>query len=170
MNAAELTALTTRVKAITRPEPALLWLYAISALPMLCAWPIAMVPLYFRYHTLWYRFGDEGLAIDLLCKNPNVSKTFSFEMTCLYIGFAEIESPFVQVIFSDGLFDVSISFSKEDLTSKVGGRFVELMRGANKATESFCVREVVCGYEPASDYETRFFTNDVIGPILDKGS
>lgn len=107
---------------------------------------------------------------DLLCKNPNVSKTFSFEMTCLYIGFAEIESPFVQVIFSDGLFDVSISFSKEDLTSKVGGRFVELMRGANKATESFCVREVVCGYEPASDYETRFFTNDVIGPILDKGS
>jgi putative membrane protein len=63
MNAAELTALTTRVKAITRPEPALLWLYAISALPMLCAWPIAMVPLYFRYHTLWYRFGDEGLAM-----------------------------------------------------------------------------------------------------------
>lgn len=63
MTPTELAALTTRVKAITRPEPALLWLYAISALPMLCGWPVAMVPLSFRYHTLWYRFGDEGLAM-----------------------------------------------------------------------------------------------------------
>lgn len=63
MDAAALATLTARVKAITRPERALLWLYALSALPMLCAWPIAMVPLYFRYHTLWYRFGDDGLAM-----------------------------------------------------------------------------------------------------------
>lgn len=63
MDATALATLTARVKAITRPERALLWLYALSALPMLCAWPIAMVPLYFRYHTLWYRFGDDGLAM-----------------------------------------------------------------------------------------------------------
>jgi uncharacterized protein len=62
MNANELAALTTRVKAITRPEKNLLWLYALSAIPTFCAWPIAMVPLYFRYHTLWYRFDDEGLS------------------------------------------------------------------------------------------------------------
>jgi putative membrane protein len=62
MTPAELSALTTRVKAVTRPERALLALYALSALPMLCGWPVAMVPLYFRYHTLWYRFGDEGIA------------------------------------------------------------------------------------------------------------
>lgn len=62
MTPVELSALTTRVKAVTRPERALLALYALSALPMLCGWPIAMVPLYFRYHTLWYRFGDEGIA------------------------------------------------------------------------------------------------------------
>lgn len=62
MNATELATLSTRVQAITRPERALLWLYALSALPMFCAWPIAMVPLYFRYHTLWYRFTDEGIA------------------------------------------------------------------------------------------------------------
>lgn len=58
----DLAALTTRVKAITRPERSLLWLYAVSALPSFCAWPIVMVPLFFRYHTLWYRFGDDGLA------------------------------------------------------------------------------------------------------------
>lgn len=63
MTPSELSALTVRVKAVTRPERALLWLYALSAIPTLCAWPIAMVPLYFRYHTLWYRFGDEGIAM-----------------------------------------------------------------------------------------------------------
>ncbi len=63
MTPVELSALTTRVKAVTRPERALLALYALSAIPMLCGWPVAMVPLYFRYHTLWYRFGDEGIAM-----------------------------------------------------------------------------------------------------------
>ncbi len=62
MTPVELSALTTRVKAVTRPERALLALYALSAIPMLCGWPIAMVPLFFRYHTLWYRFGDDGIA------------------------------------------------------------------------------------------------------------
>jgi uncharacterized protein len=62
MTPVELSVLSARVKAVTRPEPALLALYALSATPMLCGWPLAMVPLYFRYHTLWYRFGDEGIA------------------------------------------------------------------------------------------------------------
>jgi putative membrane protein len=65
MTSDELQALTQRVKAITRPEKGLLVLYALSALASLCAWPIVMVPLYFRYHTLWYRFTDEGLATGL---------------------------------------------------------------------------------------------------------
>lgn len=62
MRSEELAALTAKVKAITRPEKALLVLYALAAIPSFIAWPIVMVPLFFRYHTLWYRFGDEGLA------------------------------------------------------------------------------------------------------------
>ncbi len=62
MRSEELATLTAQVKAITRPEKALLILYALAAIPTACAWPIAMIPLYFRYHTLWYRFTDEGLA------------------------------------------------------------------------------------------------------------
>lgn len=62
MTSDELQALTQRVKAVTRPEKGLLLLYAVSALPAFCLWPIVMVPLYFRYHTLWYRFTDEGVA------------------------------------------------------------------------------------------------------------
>lgn len=55
--------LEKNVHAITRPEPALMWLYLISSLPLLCAAPIALIPLYFRYHTLWYRFDATGVSM-----------------------------------------------------------------------------------------------------------
>jgi uncharacterized membrane protein YdbT with pleckstrin-like domain len=63
MNANELALLEKRVHAITRPEPALMWLYAITSLAVLCAAPIALIPLYFRYHTLWYRFDETGVSM-----------------------------------------------------------------------------------------------------------
>lgn len=49
------------VKAIERPHPNLLWLYVITALLTVVGAPVVVVPLYFRYHTLRYRFDDEGL-------------------------------------------------------------------------------------------------------------
>ena len=63
MNAIELSALEKRVHQITRPEPALLWLYFLTSLALLCAAPIALIPLYFRYHTLWYRFEPSGVSM-----------------------------------------------------------------------------------------------------------
>jgi len=63
MNATELATLEKRVHAITRPEPALLWMYVLGAAALLCAAPIALVPLYFRYHTLWYRFDATGVSM-----------------------------------------------------------------------------------------------------------
>ncbi len=63
MNATELAALEKRVHAITRPEPALLWLYLLTALALLFAAPIVFIPLYFRYHTLWYRFEPSGVSM-----------------------------------------------------------------------------------------------------------
>jgi putative membrane protein len=63
MNANELAALEKRVHAIKRPEPALLGLYLLQSLVLLCAAPILLVPLYFRYHTLWYRFDGSGVSM-----------------------------------------------------------------------------------------------------------
>ena len=63
MNTSELAALEKRVHTITRPEPALLWLYLLTALALLCAAPIVFIPLYFRYHTLWYRFDPSGVSM-----------------------------------------------------------------------------------------------------------
>jgi uncharacterized protein len=63
MNATELAALEKRVHGITRPEPALLWMYLLTALALLCAAPIVFIPLYFRYQTLWYRFEPNGVSM-----------------------------------------------------------------------------------------------------------
>lgn len=49
--------------AIVRPEKELLWLYLFTALAMLCAAPIVLVPLLFRYQTLWYRFEPTGVSM-----------------------------------------------------------------------------------------------------------
>ena len=52
-----------RIFAITRPHPNLLWQYLILSLLTLPAFPIAAVVLYFRYHTLRYRFDEQGVAV-----------------------------------------------------------------------------------------------------------
>ena len=52
-----------KVYAITRPHPNLLWQYLILAAFTLPAFPLLAVVLYFRYHTLRYRFDDHGVSV-----------------------------------------------------------------------------------------------------------
>lgn len=52
-----------QVHAITRPEDGLLWYYVLTSMVALFAFPLVLVPLYFRFHTLWYRFTDEGVSM-----------------------------------------------------------------------------------------------------------
>lgn len=40
-----------------------MWMYVLSSLALLCAAPIALIPLFFRYHTLWYRFDNAGISM-----------------------------------------------------------------------------------------------------------
>lgn len=49
------------VRRLQRPHPNLLWLYIITSLLTVLGAPFVILPLYFRYHTLRYRFDDEGL-------------------------------------------------------------------------------------------------------------
>jgi putative membrane protein len=51
-----------QIRAIERPHKSLLVFYAIMAIPSLFLWPIVMLPLYFKYHTLRYKFDDEGIS------------------------------------------------------------------------------------------------------------
>jgi membrane protein YdbS with pleckstrin-like domain len=52
-----------KVFAITRPHPNLLWQYLALALLSLPAFPVLAIVLYFRFHTLRYRFDDEGVSV-----------------------------------------------------------------------------------------------------------
>lgn len=49
--------------AITRPDRALMWYYAIVALFTGPALPIAILPLFFKYETLRYRFDESGVSM-----------------------------------------------------------------------------------------------------------
>lgn len=50
-------------RAVTRPAPVLLRYYLIIAVFSTIAFPAVFLPLYFRYHTLRFRFDDEGISI-----------------------------------------------------------------------------------------------------------
>lgn len=51
------------VRAITRPRPALMKQYVLFSLMSGPMFPFMIVPLYFRYHTLRYAFGDDGISV-----------------------------------------------------------------------------------------------------------
>ena len=50
------------IRAIKRPHPNLLTLYLLQALPTLFAFPFVFLPRYFKYRTLRYDFGDDGIS------------------------------------------------------------------------------------------------------------
>ena len=50
------------IRSIERPHPNLMKMYFLQALAALFAFPVVIVPLYFRYHTLRYTFDAEGIS------------------------------------------------------------------------------------------------------------
>ncbi len=60
-NSATLT--TEKILAIERPHESLMTYYVVSSLAAGPFFPLVLVPLYFRYHTMRYRFSDEGVSM-----------------------------------------------------------------------------------------------------------
>ncbi len=52
-----------RVLALEKPHPALWTYYLISSLAFLFLFPVAALVLWFKYHTLRYKFTAEGLSM-----------------------------------------------------------------------------------------------------------
>jgi uncharacterized membrane protein YdbT with pleckstrin-like domain len=50
------------IRSIERPHANLMTLYGLQAMCALFLFPIVIVPLYFRYHTLRYRFDADGIS------------------------------------------------------------------------------------------------------------
>lgn len=51
------------ILAMQRPDRALLAMYALRSLAGLFLAPVIFVPFFFRYHTLRYRFDEEGVSL-----------------------------------------------------------------------------------------------------------
>jgi putative membrane protein len=49
--------------SITRPDPSLMTYYVLVAACTLVGFPFVILPLYFKYHTLQYRFDDTGVSM-----------------------------------------------------------------------------------------------------------
>lgn len=54
---------SARVQELTRPDPELWTLYIIYSVLSNLALPFVMLPLYFRFKTLRYRFDDHGVSV-----------------------------------------------------------------------------------------------------------
>ncbi len=52
-----------RIQAIERPHRALWTYYILLSLAFVPAFPILILPMYFRYHTMRYKFGDDGISM-----------------------------------------------------------------------------------------------------------
>src|SRR6478736_561961 len=56
-------AVDRQIQAIERPDKSLLKYYLLSAIAFPPAFPFIVLPLYFRYHTMRYRFTDHGISM-----------------------------------------------------------------------------------------------------------
>ncbi len=50
-------------RLVTRPDPRLWKYYLVTSICAGPFFPLAILPLYFKYHTLEYKFDDEGVAM-----------------------------------------------------------------------------------------------------------
>jgi len=63
MDGSELAARRIGVPAIERPHASLMTYYVLASLLAGPFFPFVLLPLYFRYHTMRYRFSEEGVAM-----------------------------------------------------------------------------------------------------------
>ena len=63
MNASQPTQGPDAVHRIERPDPALMTYYTLVCLLTGPLFPILMIPNYFRYHTMRYRFDADGISM-----------------------------------------------------------------------------------------------------------
>ena len=55
--------LDRQIQSIERPDPALLKYYLLTAIVIPPLFPVVGLILYFRYHTMRYRFTDDGISM-----------------------------------------------------------------------------------------------------------
>ena len=110
----------------------------------------------------------DGDFAKILNTVPSASAAISLSLAKVDWPQLSIHRPLLQIIKYDGTYDVALSFLSEDISCKGSMGSIESLRSS--AVEFLAIsggENVYCGYEPAHDEKTRFFTNNRIGPIVD---
>ncbi|MFJ2386726.1 hypothetical protein [Pseudomonas koreensis] len=105
-------------------------------------------------------FDAVGAALDF---NGTVSVLISVR-GLNFIG-VSVSSALIRILKYQGKFDLDISFDEDDVglaNVDVTGDFFEFSK---EVAKKFEFGSCYFGMEPASDESTRFFTNDVLGPL-----
>lgn len=82
------------------------------------------------------------------------------------IGKVKIRQPLIRLLRFEQINEVSIIFSNNDI-DKIDSEniIISLALGAKNLSQISHSYDYYCGYEPATDPKTRFFSKDTIGPL-----
>lgn len=95
---------------------------------------------------------------------PNPSSV-SLNLDGVELGEVAIANPLIQVLMDDGGIDVSLSFLDYELSCDASDCVDALHHASLELSRVADARHIICGYEPASDHKTRFFTDATQGPL-----
>jgi hypothetical protein len=88
------------------------------------------------------------------------------ELHELRVGEITLPSVLLRIVRYDGTFDLDFTFDAHELVNtNVGSVMQSLHMAGKKLSERFNARSFFGGMEPASDANTRYFTDSNIGPL-----
>ncbi len=109
----------------------------------------------------------QGRVLEILeGASPNPG-AISFSLDKVEFGGMTIVSPLVQVFMVQENADISLSFLDCELHFESLNGLDALHHASLEFLGCTGGSHVLCGYEPASDHETRFFTDATRGPLRD---
>jgi len=88
---------------------------------------------------------------------------FYFSYSNFYLGDFLLAWSGVRLDKYNGDFDVLLDFEEDDIIEKIPISQIHLY--ASKLSSDLQSSHYYCGYEPAQDTETRFFTQENLGPL-----
>jgi len=93
--------------------------------------------------------------------------TISISVDFVSVGCVRLEKALLQIVRYSGRIDFSISFDSPSCCGRVEW-FRSLERGVVGLAKEFGFGKFSCGYEPASDPATTFFSDAGEGPLLSR--
>jgi hypothetical protein len=71
----------------------------------------------------------------------------------------------IRVYHYDIFYDIELSFDNKDVRLDSNRKVKKIHEYLNNIHNELSVENIICGYEPAYEYNNRLFTNNILGPI-----